>query len=192
MKLKSSQLICLGFIIGLLSLPTNCFAGATDDGGQNAGIQHMAAAPVDNEDEEDDEEEEAVDYRDRVREIQDWMSRRDAERKQAQGLDIPQAASPTLSPPFPRYFKDNDYDENGYRRLGDDVRVKLRNEPEASSYPYGSHGHSSWRLMRHGYGYPSGRHASWHSSRHSYGRYDYLRHHSTGKSKSGEKRHSRR
>ncbi len=185
MKLKRRQLVCLVSFIGLLSLSIRCSAGEPGSGDQ--GVKSLyAAASVDNEDdEEDDEEEQAVNYRDRLRELQDWMRRRDAERKHTQELDIPQATPPTLSAPFPRYFQDQGYDENGYRRLGDDVRIKLRDETEASSLPYGSRRGSSMRLMRRGYahalGYP--RRSTTHG---------LSRHHSGGKSRSVKKRHLRR
>ncbi len=160
--------------MGLLCLAVSGFADARNaEGIQASGAAYLAAAPLDNEDEEDDEEEEAVDYRDRVREIQQWMNRRETERKGgAPGLDVAPAEAPALSKPYPQYFQSNSYDENGYRRLDGDVRVRLRDAPRAD-YVTSGRRHSSWH--RHG-----NKHARYHG--HSY-RHGYHPSHSGGRSR---------
>jgi hypothetical protein len=174
---KADPIIFITCLLGLLSLlPMSCVAETQNASSQSSDALHMAAAPVDNEDDEEDEEEEAVDYRDRVREIQRWMNRRDTERK---------GGAPTLNavpppPQFPKYFRDNGLDVNGYRKLEPDIRVRLRDAPEAApdaaasiddNQPRYKNRHHSWRTrgQRHGHSYIRAQ------SRHGY-HYSYSRH----------------
>ena len=157
-NVKSEQIITLSFLLGLLSV--NVQASPPDALAPAVGAIHLAAADVD--DDEEDEEEEAVDYRDRVREIQQWMNRRDSERKgDAPSLNIAPTAPPAQ---FPRYFRNKGYDENGYRKLDEDVRVRLHDAPDAET---------SADAPRH-----YRRHA-WHKrwSRHVHPRIRFSRHH---------------
>jgi hypothetical protein len=126
---------------------------------------------AENDDDEDDEEEEAVDYRDRVREIQQWMNRRDSERKgEAPTLSLPRSA-PSAAPAYPRYFRDNGYDENGYRRLDSEVRTRLRDAPDSSYVRHSYRRHHSWHKRWHRHVRPV-----YHARRHHY----YTRHHHGG------------
>lgn len=180
--MKSDHIITLGFLVGLMAAAACCQATAAD--APAADAIHLAAAPADNDDDEEDEEEEAVDYRDRVREIQQWMNRRDSERKG----DAPSLNAAPIAPPpaqFPKYFRDNGYDENGYRKLDEDVRVRLRDAPADSGSDIPRHyRHHAWHqrwsrhvhprihFRRHGYAY--------HYSRHSHSEVGSRHHHAHG------------
>lgn len=76
--------------MGLLILSTNGLATGADF--HPASKIYLAASSDDDDD--DDEEEEAVDYRDRVREVQSWMHRRNAQRRQGSDLPSPDNDSP--------------------------------------------------------------------------------------------------
>jgi len=171
---KPGQLITLGFALGLLSLAADTTAQAETRGAsaQASGAIYLA---VSDDDEEDDEEEEATNYRDRVREVQGWMKRRDSERKgAAPGLDVaPTPASPT---PYPRYFQNKGYDESGYRRLDSGIRVRLHDAPHHYYHSSYHRRHSSWRRhsYHHSYSYR-------HGSRHGYHRHPAGRHAHGGK-----------
>lgn len=116
----------------------------------------LAASPGDlDEDEDDDEEEESVNYRDRVRDVQDWLNHRNAQRR-GQSMDAPTNApadTPTAAetaPAYPRYYQENGVDEYGYRRR-EVVRVTLR-APYSSHSRQGHHhhhGHSYRHTGRH-------------------------------------------
>ncbi len=125
--------------MGLLSLGTDSFA----DGPHTpvAGAIYLAASTDD--DDEDDEEEESVDYRDRVREIQGWMHRRNAQRNQGSGLDLPSQA-PTESAPYHRYA------DAGFRHGGRAYRVRLR------GIRHHAHRHSRRHAYAHHAGYSHG------------------------------------
>jgi hypothetical protein len=166
---KSESIITLSLLLGLLALPAAGHAGTAGGATPAAAPIHLAEASADNEEDEEDEEEEAVDYRDRVREIQRWMNRRDSERKgDAPSLNAAPAAPPPA--PFPRYFRDKGYDENGYRKpdRDKDVQVRLRNAPEESAA-------ADYTPRRHYY-----RHHAWHKrwKRHVHPRIRYHGHYS--------------
>ncbi len=167
--MKPGQLITLGFALGLLSLAADTTAQAETRGAsaQASGAIYLA---VSDDDEEDDEEEEATNYRDRVREVQGWMKRRDSERKgAAPGLDVaPAPASPT---PYPRYFQNKGYDENGYRRLDSGIRIRLHDAPHHYYHSSYHRRHSSWHRHSYHHGY-----SHRHGSRHGYHRYHASRH----------------
>lgn len=138
--MKTARLIAL-FALGLLSLAACNLAHAQ---GWPPGALQLAAE----DDDEEDEEEEAVNYRDKVREIQQWMNRRDSERKgEAPTLDV------TPAPPaYPRYYRDSGSDAGGYRRLDREVRARLGSAPEAGYTPrHHRHSYRSWhkRWRRH-------------------------------------------
>ena len=157
MKAKPSHLLAITFCVGLISFVTYGQAAP-------APLQVAAASTDNDDDEEDEEEEEAVDYRDRVREIQGWMNRRDSERKgDAPSLNVAPVAPPQA---FPKYFRDNGYDESGRRRLDGDVRARLRSAPEASYTPH-YHRQYSWHKRWHRHVHPY-IHARSHHSRHGY------------------------
>ncbi len=191
MKMKTGPLLSLALAMGLLSqAASGLAAGAKTSMPGNADVLLAAASAVDDE-EEDDEEEEAVDYRDRVREMQEWINRRDVERKQ--GLEgLPQPNPPALAAPYPKYFQDRGYDENGYRRLDGDIRVKLRDAPDYEpSYNRHAYRHSRWH-GRHGHNrhyYRGGRRS--HHSRYALSHSHHSRptaHHHGSKSHSGHSR----
>lgn len=174
-KVKPGQLITLGFALGLLTLAVDGLAYAKETPPQTSVAMYLAAADTDDE-EDEDEEEEAVNYRDRVREVQQWMSRRDTERKGgAPGLDVAPSETPALSTPYPRYFQSRGDDGNGYRRLNRDVRVRLHTP--RSYYGRRHHGHSSWHRGPHS----SGRH---------HGHSQHYRYSGTARHSHGQPHHS--
>ncbi|MFM8332107.1 MAG: hypothetical protein ACKN9T_10500, partial [Candidatus Methylumidiphilus sp.] len=101
------------------------------------------------EDDDDDEEEEAVNYRDRVREVQDWLNRRELERQgRAPSLDLP-AAPPQPSAAFPQYFQEPAADANGYRRLDPGVRTQFSDAPQDPAAESGGSGRTYHRHRHH-------------------------------------------
>ncbi|MDD5034999.1 MAG: hypothetical protein PHE55_09595 [Methylococcaceae bacterium] len=176
--MKLRPIIALAFILGFQSLATNGRADVTASTSKPSGDLYAAAAA--DEDEEDDEEEEQVNYRDRVREVQQWLNRRDSERKGADDATLP-AERPALPQPFPKYFQDNGYDERGFRKWGDDVRLRLRDGEYRPHRYYRRHVYRPWRRHAHHYRhfYPRHRH---HHSRHGWRNHSHPRHgYSAGK-----------
>lgn len=109
--MKSKTSFVLGFLVVFVGLAGKTQAGAFAD----IAPLTLAAAPADDFEEEDDEDdEEEDDYQDRVRQMQTWLSKRQAERRQSDGGPI---ADPGASSSYPDYFERHGYDEQGYRRL---------------------------------------------------------------------------
>jgi hypothetical protein len=142
-KLKAS--FVSGFVAVFLSLVGNGQSGAFAD----AAPLSLATAPADEFDDEDDEDEEEDEYQDRVRQMQTWLNKRQAERRQTEGG---QAPNPGASGAYPGYFERHGYDEQGYRRIDDDLRIRLRDEPPSyyvSGHSRRHHGHHARRGYRH-------------------------------------------
>jgi len=173
MKATSGSIISFAFFFALLSLVTNSQAGPKNASASSITANEVIAAATDGEDDEEDEEEEAVDYRDRVREIQEWMNRRGSERRgDAPSLNVAPVAPP---PVFPKYFQENGYDGNGYRKPDSDVRIKLHDAPEENYAPR-YHRHFSWQKRWNRHVHPfihARRHHFQHGYHHSYSRHSY-------------------
>jgi hypothetical protein len=114
MRLK--PIIAVSLSIGLWAAMPKSWAGGS---GFDANTKAYLA-------QEDIIDPEAVegDFEERVRVMQEWLRRREAERRhQNWGLDV---VSPQEPSPSSDYFKDHGYDEHGFRRRDGNLRVKLR------------------------------------------------------------------
>jgi hypothetical protein len=139
MKVKSHLFLFLPIAMALL-YPATC-SPAMGANFPAAGVIYLAASADD--DEEDDEEAEAVDYRDRVREVQSWMHRRNAQRRGETALDV--------NPPseYPHY--NGGY--NGSSHWNRVVRVRLHGVHHPISHRH-HRPHSSWQRVMHKQGHP--------------------------------------
>jgi len=185
MKVTPSPFHALAFLVAMLSLLASGQANARE-ADKRLDPVYVAEAGADSDDDEEDEEEESVNYRDRVREIQDWMNRRDSERKgDAPSLNV---APVSPRPAFPKYFRDNGYNENGFRNKDENVRTRLRDAPSPSyAARYHSY-HHSWHKRWHKHVRPRihGHHGH-HGSRHAYkGNSHHPKHHGSTKGFSHE------
>lgn len=68
------------------------------------------------------------DYDERVKAMQKWLWRREAERK-IQGLSLEEPKPDDTNIFTSKYFEERGYDERGYKRLDGNVHVKLRHQP---------------------------------------------------------------
>jgi len=122
MIVKFKQTTAIGLIIGLLAVTPISFAYESDSDFKAAPKPYLAQEDI------DDPEAVEGDFEERVRVMQEWLRRREAERRhQDWGFDVvsPQE-SPVARPSSSNYFEEHGYDERGFRRLDGNVRVKLR------------------------------------------------------------------
>lgn len=77
-------------------------------------------------------------YDERAHDLQNWLRHREAERRDSWGNDVvaPENQAPRRAP---RYFGDRDYDDQGYRRLNDNTRFRLRGDED---WRFGADGHA--------------------------------------------------
>lgn len=129
--------------MGLAAGAANCPAAAKSMVDNSDEAIYLAAA-AESDEEDDDEEDEATDYRDRVHKIQEWMSRRGAERRQGQGGETSRVDPPASADPYPRYFQSSGLDEFGYRRLG------RHHHHHYQGYRRHGYVHHRWHYSRHG------------------------------------------
>lgn len=84
----------------------------------------------------DDELEGSFD--ERVHDLQNWLRQREAERRDSWGNDVVTPENPALRR-APRYFGGRGYDEQGYRRLNENTRFRLRG---GDDWSLGESGHA--------------------------------------------------
>jgi len=110
--------IAIGVSIGLWAVMPKSSAD-----GSGSGFDAHTRAYLAQEDIIDPEAVEG-DFDERVRVMQEWLRRREAERRhQNWGLDVVSPQEPSASS---NYFQDRGLDERGFRRLEGNLRVKLR------------------------------------------------------------------
>ncbi|WP_045226365.1 hypothetical protein [Methyloterricola oryzae] len=83
-----------------------------------------------------DEQEGSFD--ERAHDLQNWLRQREAERRDSWGNDVVTPENPALRR-APRYFGDRNYDDQGYRRLNDNTRFRLRGDED---WRFGAGGHA--------------------------------------------------
>ncbi len=83
-----------------------------------------------------DEQEGSFD--ERAHDLQNWLRQREAERRDSWGNDVVTPENPALRR-APRYFGGRSYDEQGYRRLNENTRFRLRGDDDWS---LGESGHA--------------------------------------------------
>ena len=124
MKSNPHFFLALSIVIGLFAFATNSLA--VGNYAHSNGAIYLAAA---DDDEEDDDEAEAVDYRDRVREVQSWMHKRSAQRR---GDSVPD---------FSPSSESHSSNFSGYRPS---YRVRLRGIRHRSHRHSRAHRHAAW------------------------------------------------
>lgn len=170
MKMKSRQILLVGFIIGLLPFAAPAFEGDVfQDLEPKEGARSSAAPATDNLDDEDDEDDEDEDYQEQVRNMQAWLRRREAERRgeipeagdgQTQDVGSMAITAPRSTSRPSHYFDEaHGYDERGYLRLSDKLRVKLRGVDEQTD-------ESGASEVRHRHAHRGSHHWTRHATRH--------------------------
>ena len=126
--MRSRQTIAASLIIGLLAVKSEFSAQESGSQFESGSDSYLAEEAI------DDPESADGSFQERVRVMQEWLRKREADRRhQNWGLDVvtpePSDADSSRSS---NYFSDHGYDERGFRRLDGNVRVRLRGLPHES------------------------------------------------------------
>lgn len=137
---RLKPIIALGLSIGLWAVMSKCSA---EESGFGANTKAYLA-----QEEMIDPEAVEGDFDERVRVMQEWLRKREAERQhQDWGLD---AVSPQEPPASSNYFQDRGLDERGFRHLEGNLRVKLRDlQDDSEQHPTKVRRYSSKSRSRH-------------------------------------------
>lgn len=103
----------------------------------NPGVEAEPALTLAWREQEDTGELEG-DFEERVQELQGWLRQRDAERRQSWGNDVVTPENPAMKPSS-RYFSDRGYDGQGYRRLNENTRFRLRTRDDSWGFDEDRH-----------------------------------------------------